>query len=74
MHVSKGDAFKIYSGALSMLVVFLALACTGPGKYTIKNVPAGTYTVEAWHEKLGVRKEKITIADGDKKTLNFTCS
>ena len=23
------------------------------GKFELKNLPAGTYTVEAWHEKLG---------------------
>ena len=36
LHVSRGDPFMIYSSALSMLIVFIALACTGPGSYTLE--------------------------------------
>ncbi len=34
------------------------------GKFEIKDVPAGTYTVEAWHEKLGTQTAEITVAEG----------
>lgn len=34
MHVSAGDPFGIYSNALKGLVAFVALAVTGPGKYS----------------------------------------
>jgi plastocyanin len=41
------------------------------GKFTIKDLPAGTYEIEAWHEKLGSKVEKVTVADGESKTVDF---
>ena len=41
------------------------------GKYKIDNLPAGTYEVEAWHEKLGFRTQEITVAEGDSAKLDF---
>ncbi len=35
MHVATGDPFAVYSNALKGLVVFMALAITGPGKYSL---------------------------------------
>jgi hypothetical protein len=34
------------------------------GKWTIKNLPDGDYTLHAWHEKLGEQDKKVTIKDG----------
>jgi hypothetical protein len=34
------------------------------GKYEIKNVPPGKYTVEAWHEKLGTQTAEVTVTEG----------
>lgn len=34
MHLTAGDPFGVYSNALKGLVVFAALAITGPGKYS----------------------------------------
>lgn len=44
------------------------------GLYTINDLPAGEYEIEAWHEKLGVMKEKVILADGEAKEINFTFS
>ncbi len=44
------------------------------GKFTIDNLPAGTYELEAWHEKLGTQKASVTLADGQAKETNFTFS
>lgn len=44
------------------------------GKFTIENLPAGTYEVEAWHEKLGTQKSSITVAEGETKEADFTFS
>ena len=44
------------------------------GKFTIANLPAGTYDVEAWHEKMGTQKQSVTVAEGDSKEINFTFS
>jgi len=42
------------------------------GKFEIKDVPAGSYTVEAWHEKLGTKTEQVTVADGKPAEVKFT--
>jgi plastocyanin len=48
------------------------------GKYEIKGVPAGDYTIEAWHETTkmdgkGVTSDqKVTVAAKDTKTVDFT--
>ena len=44
------------------------------GKFTIDNLPAGTYELEAWHEKLGTQKASVTVTDGETKEANFTFS
>ena len=44
------------------------------GAFSIKGLPAGTYTLEAWHEKLGTQSQKITVADGETKELNLSFS
>lgn len=42
------------------------------GSFELKNIPPGTYTVAAWHEKLGLREEKMTIVAGGKQSVNFS--
>jgi hypothetical protein len=34
------------------------------GKWTIKNLPDGDYTLTAWQEKLGTQEKKVTVKDG----------
>jgi hypothetical protein len=41
------------------------------GTFTIHNVPAGNYTVEAFHRKAGKKDEKVTVGDAN-ATVNFT--
>jgi len=33
----------------------------GSGAFKLDNVPAGTYNVEVWHEKLGKTSQKVTV-------------
>jgi len=42
------------------------------GKFEIKDLPDGTYTIEAWHEKLGTKTGTVTIAGGAVATADFT--
>ncbi len=48
-------------------------AVTGPdGRYALSNVPAGTYTVAAWHRKLGTRERAVTLGAGGSLTVDFS--
>jgi plastocyanin len=42
------------------------------GHFELKNLPAGTYTVEAWHEKLGTQSQTVTLGEKESKELTFT--
>lgn len=41
------------------------------GTFDLRNLPPGDYTIEAWHEKLGSMKQKVTITAGQSKGLDF---
>jgi plastocyanin len=48
-------------------------AVTGDdGSFTLKGVPPGTYTIEAVHEKYGVKEGHLTLAPKGTATLDFT--
>jgi plastocyanin len=42
------------------------------GNFEIKDLPPGTYTIEAWHEKLGTMTQSITLGQKETKDANFT--
>jgi plastocyanin len=42
------------------------------GKFDIKTLPPGTYTIEAWHEKLGTTTQSVTVGQKETKQINFT--
>ncbi|MBZ5560626.1 MAG: carboxypeptidase regulatory-like domain-containing protein [Acidobacteriia bacterium] len=42
------------------------------GKFDISNLPPGTYTLEAWHEKLGTTTQSVTIGPKESKDVTFT--
>lgn len=41
------------------------------GSYTIDNVPAGTYTIEAWHSKLGTQTIEVSVEDNGVSDASF---
>jgi plastocyanin len=41
------------------------------GSFTIKGLPAGSYTIEAWHERLGTQTQKVTIDEKQGATTAF---
>lgn len=46
-------------------------AVTGAdGKFEIKGLPPGTYTFEAWHERLGAQTIEVTVGASESKTAD----
>lgn len=41
------------------------------GRFAIRNLPPGSYTLTAWHEKFGTTTQKVTIAGNETKTMDF---
>ena len=41
------------------------------GTFDLKNVPPGTYTVEAWQEQFGTQDQTVTIGPNQSKTVAF---
>lgn len=41
------------------------------GKYTIANVPPGSYQVQAWHEALGILEKEVTVEAGQTVEVDF---
>ena len=64
-------AFRIKCDVHPWMSSYLAVfnhpyfAVTGPdGSFEIPGLPAGTYTIEAWHERLGSQRSGVTLLDG----------
>jgi len=48
-------------------------AVTGAdGTFTLKGLPPGTYTIEAWHEKLGTQTQTVTVGAKESKSIAFS--
>jgi len=50
---------------------FFAVSDT-TGTFQIENLPAGTWEIEAWHERLGFQEGSITVGDGETGSVDFT--
>jgi plastocyanin len=47
-------------------------AVTGKdGSFELKDLPPGTYTITAWHGKLGTQSQKVTVGSGQGQKLEF---
>jgi plastocyanin len=42
------------------------------GTFSLKGLPPGTYTIEAWHEKLGTQTQTVTVGEKETKNVAFT--
>jgi len=58
-----------YAGVLDH--PYYAVSATD-GKFELKSLPPGEYTVEAWHEKLGALTQKVTVGAKETKDITFT--
>ncbi len=75
----KPETFKVkcevhpWMGAYIGVFSHPYFAVTGDdGSFTIKDVPAGDYTVETWQEKYGVKTGKLKVEASGKATLDFS--
>ena len=41
------------------------------GSFSIPNVPAGTYTLKAWHEDAGLNSQEVVVSEGGEVRVNF---
>ena len=42
------------------------------GVFSFKNLPAGNYTIEAWHEQFGTQEREITVSGETPVNVEFT--
>ena len=62
-----------WMGAVGHVMSHPFFAVSGEdGSFKISGLPAGTYTLEAWHEKLGSQTASVTVADGQTTTASFS--
>jgi Carboxypeptidase regulatory-like domain len=41
------------------------------GTFKLPDLPPGRYTITAWHEVYGTRKQEVTVGGGETQTVNF---
>ncbi|MEX2117080.1 MAG: carboxypeptidase regulatory-like domain-containing protein [Bacteroidota bacterium] len=77
----KAETFRVKCDVHSWMGAYIGVfdhpffAVTGDdGSFTLKGVPAGEYTVEAWHEKYGLKTMKVTVPASGKQTVDFSYS
>jgi plastocyanin len=77
----KAETFRVKCDVHSWMGAYIGVfdhpffAVTGDdGSFTLKGVPAGEYTIEAWHEKYGTKTMKVTVAASGKQTVDFSYS
>ena len=42
------------------------------GTFNIANLPPGTYTLVAWHEKYGEQEQQVQVGAKEQKQVTFT--
>ena len=68
----KCDVHKWMNAFLGVVDHPFYAVTSGNGRFELKGVPPGTYTVEAWHEKLGTQTQTVTIGEKQTGDISFT--
>jgi len=65
---------KLHPGMSAFVFVFdnpYYAVTSSSGAFDLKNVPPGTYTVEAWQQQRGIQDQTVTVAPKESKALSF---
>jgi len=70
------DVFCSIHAAMNCIVLVLETphfdATDEQGRYAIVNVPAGTYKLKAWHERLPARTVEVVVPESGEVRMDFT--
>lgn len=67
----KCDVHPWMNGSIAVMDHPYFATTVADGVFTIKDLPAGTYEIEIWHEKLGTKVQSVTVTADEAKTLDF---
>ena len=74
--VGQVDVFCAIHTKMHCVVLVLPNRCfavtNGRGRYRIENVPAGTYRIKAWHERLPASTKTVVVPASGLVTVDFT--
>jgi plastocyanin len=70
------DVFCSIHTAMNCIILVLPTdhfaAADDKGRYAIGNVPAGTYKLKAWHERLPSQVKEVVVSEGGEVKVDFT--
>jgi plastocyanin len=68
----KCDVHKWMSAYVGVVDHPFHAVTAGNGRFELKGLPPGTYTVEAWHETLGTQTQMVTVGEKQTSDVSFT--